>query len=106
MQSSARIWRHFDVWLLALVSMLTIAGAALTQRAIGGNETRAELVPRQAVYAAIGLGVVLVVAAVDYRHWSALTRPIYLVTVALLGLILAAGFVGFGSARAVQAGGC
>src|SRR3990170_713352 len=99
MQSSARIWRHFDVWLLAVVSMLTIAGVALIQSAIGGNENLAELVPRQAVYAAIGLGIVLVVAAVDYRHWSALTRPIYLVTVALLGLILAAGFVGFGSAR-------
>jgi rod shape determining protein RodA len=99
MQASARIWRHFDVWLLAVVSMLTIAGVALIQSAIGGNENLAELVPRQAIYAAIGLVVVIALAAIDYRLWSALTRPIYLVTLALLGLILAAGFVGFGSAR-------
>jgi rod shape determining protein RodA len=99
MQASARIWRHFDVWLLAIVTMLTIAGVALIQSAIGGNENLAELVPRQAIYAAIGLGIVIIVAAIDYRIWSALTRPIYLVILGLLGLILAAGFVGFGSAR-------
>jgi rod shape determining protein RodA len=99
MQASARIWRHFDVWLLAIVTMLTIAGVALIQSAIGGNENLAELVPRQAIYAAIGLGIVILVAAIDYRIWSALTRPIYLIILGLLGLILAAGFVGFGSAR-------
>ncbi|MEW6569223.1 MAG: FtsW/RodA/SpoVE family cell cycle protein [Chloroflexota bacterium] len=99
MQASARIWRHFDVWLLAVVSVLTIWGVALIQSAIGGNVNLAKLVPRQAIYAAIGLAVVMIVAAIDYRLWSALARPIYLVTIVLLGLIPAAGFVGFGAAR-------
>lgn len=99
MQASARIWRHFDVWLLAAVSVLTIWGVALIQSAIGGNVNLAELVPRQAIYAAIGLAVVILMAAVDYRLWSALARPIYVVTLVLLGLIPAAGFAGFGAAR-------
>jgi rod shape determining protein RodA len=99
MQVSARLWRHFDVWLLAAVAVLTIAGVAMIRSAIGGNENLADLVPRQAVFAVIGLAVVLVTAAIDYRFWTALVRPLYLLVVAALALVLVAGFVGFGSAR-------
>ncbi|HET7012173.1 MAG TPA: FtsW/RodA/SpoVE family cell cycle protein [Anaerolineales bacterium] len=99
MQASTRIWRHFDVWLLASVAVLTIAGVAMIRSAIGGNENLAELVPRQAIYAVIGLAVVLVTAALDYRFWTALVRPLYLLACAFLGLVLVSGFVGFGAAR-------
>lgn len=99
MQVSARVWRHFDVWLLAAVAAVTIASVAMIQSAIAGNENLAELVPRQMIYALLGLVVILVMAAIDYRFWSAVARPIYVVVLALLGLILAAGFVGFGAAR-------
>lgn len=98
-ERATRRWRHFDVGLLAAVVLLTIAGVAMIRSAIGGNENLAELPPRQAIYAAIGFLVVLATAALDYRLLSALSRPIYLVTVAMLGLISVAGFVGFGSAR-------
>jgi rod shape determining protein RodA len=99
MQVSTRLWRHFDVWLLASVAVLTIAGVAMIRSAIGGNENLAELVPRQAIYAVIGLAVVLVTAAIDYRFWTALARPLYLLVVAALALVLVGGFVGFGAAR-------
>src|SRR3990170_4348432 len=99
MQVSARLWRHFDVWLLAAVAVLTIAGVAMIRSAIGGNENLAELVPRQAIYAVIGLAVVLVTAAIDYRFWTGLVRPLYVVACAFLGLVLVSGFVGFGAAR-------
>ena len=99
MQASARLWRHFDIWLLAAVVVLTIAGIAMIRSAIAGNENLAETVPRQSIYAVIGLAVVLVTAAVDYRIWSAIARPLYAVAVALLGMVLLAGFVGFGAAR-------
>jgi rod shape determining protein RodA len=99
MQASARLWRHFDLWLLAAVAVLTIAGIAMIQSAIAGNENLAETVPRQSIYAVIGLAVVLVTAAVDYRIWSAVARPLYAVVIALLGMVLLAGFVGFGAAR-------
>jgi rod shape determining protein RodA len=96
---NTRIWRHFDVWLLAAVAVLTIAGVAMIRSAIGGNENLAELVPRQAIYGLIGLVVLFLTAAIDYRIWSALSRPMYIFVIAALGLILAAGVVGFGSAR-------
>jgi rod shape determining protein RodA len=99
MQFPSRVWRHFDVLLLAGAAVLTIAGVAMIRSAIGGNENLAELVPRQAIYAVIGFAVVLIVAAIDYRMWSGLARPLYLFTVGILALIQIAGFVGFGAAR-------
>jgi rod shape determining protein RodA len=93
------MWRHFDVWLLAAVAVLTIAGVAMIRSAIGGNQNLAELVPRQAIYGLIGLVVLFLTAAIDYRIWSALSRPLYIFVIAALGMILAAGVVGFGSAR-------
>jgi rod shape determining protein RodA len=99
MQFPARIWRHFDVLLLAAAAVLTIAGVAMIRSAIGGNENLAELVPRQAIYAVIGFAVVLIVAAIDYRIWSGLARPIFIVTVGVLAMIPIAGLVGFGAAR-------
>jgi rod shape determining protein RodA len=79
--------------------ILTVAGIAMISSAIGGNENLLETVPRQAIFAAIGLAVIMITAAVDYRLWAAATRPLYVLMLALLSLILAAGFVGFGSAR-------
>ncbi len=97
--NTTRIWRHFDIWLLAAVALLTIAGVAMIQSAIGGNEDLAQTVPRQAIYASIGLVVLILTAAIDYRIWSALSRALYMVVLVFLGLILAAGVVGFGAAR-------
>lgn len=104
MQASARIWRHFDVWLLAAVTLLTIAGVALIQSAIAGNIELQDYPARQARFAAIGMLVLLAFAAIDYRMWSALARPIYAVTVLLLLGILTAGLVRFGAARWFQVG--
>ena len=66
----------------------------MIRSAIGGNENLAELVPRQAIYGLIGLVVLFLTAAIDYRIWSALSRPMYIFVIAALGLILAAGVVG------------
>jgi rod shape determining protein RodA len=99
MQASTRIWRNFDIWLLAAVAVITIAGIAMIQSAIAGNESLAETVPRQTIYAVIGLVVTVATTAIDYRIWSALSRPLYIVTCVLLALIPLAGIVGFGSAR-------
>jgi len=96
---TTRIWRHFDIWLLAAVALLTIAGVAMIQSAIAGNEDLATTVPRQAIYALIGLVVLIITTIIDYRIWSALSRVMYVIVIGFLGLILAAGVVGFGSAR-------
>lgn len=101
MQASARIWRHFDTWLLGAVGVLTIAGVALIRSAVAGNPELIELnvVGRQAVYGLVSLVVLLAVAAIDYRLWSALSRLLYGFMVLLLALIPIAGVAGFGAAR-------
>src|SRR3970040_2235216 len=104
MQVSGRIWRHFDIWLLGAVGVLTIAGVAIIRSAVAGNPELIELnvVARQAVYGLVSLFLLLAVAAVDYRLWSAFARPIYVLPVVLLALIPIAGVAGFGSARWFQ----
>ncbi|MFQ5923652.1 MAG: FtsW/RodA/SpoVE family cell cycle protein [Anaerolineales bacterium] len=101
MQASARIWRHFDVWLLATVALLTIAGVAMIRSAIADNPELVELnvVGRQAIFGLVSLILLLATAAIDYRVWSALSRPIYVFNLVFLALIPIAGVAGFGSAR-------
>ncbi len=102
--TQTRIWRHFDIWLLAAVVMLTIAGVAMIRSAIAGNEELANYDQRQAIFAMAGLIVVIIFAAIDYRIWAALARPLLFGIVALLALIYIAGEVGFGSQRWFQVG--
>ena len=102
--SQTRIWRHFDIWLLAAVVMLTIAGVAMIRSAIAGNEELANHDQRQAIFAMVGLVVVILFAAIDYRIWSALSLPLLIGIVALLAFIKIAGEVGFGSQRWFQVG--
>ena len=101
MQASARIWRHFDIWLLGAVGVLTIAGVALIRSAVAGNPELIELnvVGRQALYGLISLVVLFAVAAIDYRLWSAISRLLYGLMVLLLALIPIAGVAGFGASR-------
>jgi rod shape determining protein RodA len=94
-----RIWRHFDIWLLGSVVLLTITGVAMIRSAIAGNIELAGYDQRQAIFAVAGLVVVIIVSAIDYRIWSALARPLFFVIIALLAFIFIAGVVGFGSAR-------
>lgn len=71
----------------------------MIQSAIAGNETLAETVPRQVIFAITGLSIVIIVAAIDYRIWSALSRPIYFITIAALAFLQIAGQDVFGSTR-------
>jgi rod shape determining protein RodA len=104
MRRAASIWRHFDVGLLATVAVLTIASVAMIRSAIAGNEELLGLDTRQAIYGAAGFVVILITTAIDYRIWSALSRPLYFISVVSLALIVLAGVVGFGSARWFRVG--
>jgi rod shape determining protein RodA len=102
--SQTRIWRHFDIWLLAAVVMLTIAGVAMIRSAIAGNIELANHDQRQAIFAMAGLIIVILFAAIDYRIWSALAHPLLIGIAALLAFIKIAGVAGFGSQRWFQVG--
>ena len=83
-------WRHLDVTLL--VSVLLISGLGVLM-VYSASRHRVPLDPefflkRQAVFTLLGVGVMALVAAVDYRVFRDFAPLIYLVAVVLLVLVL------------------
>ena len=76
----------------------------MIRSAIADNPELVELnvVGRQAIFGLVSLVLLLATAAIDYRVWAALARPIYIFNLIFLALIPIAGVAGFGSARWFQ----
>ena len=97
-------WKHFDFWLFGTVVILSIFGIVMIRSAIAGNENLSELVPRQMIWAAVTILVILVVGLIDYHYYAALSRPMYLATAVLLAVIFVVGKVSFGAKRWLDTG--
>jgi rod shape determining protein RodA len=92
-------WRYFDFWLLGAVVLATAFGTTMIRSAVAGNEVLLPLINRQIYFALAGLVLIFIVAAIDYRYWMALYRPIFIVmSILLFALFLSAQAV-FGAAR-------
>ena len=97
-------WRYFDFWLLGAVVLATAFGTTMIRSAVAGNELLLPLINRQIYFALAGIVVIFILAAIDYRYWMALYRPIFLVmSILLFSLFLSAQEV-FGAARWFQVG--
>jgi rod shape determining protein RodA len=97
-------WRYFDFWLLGAVVLATAFGTTMIRSAVAGNELLLPLINRQIYFALAGIVVIFLVAAIDYRYWMALYRPIFFVmSILLFSLFLSAQEV-FGAARWFQVG--
>lgn len=97
-------WRYFDFWLLGAVVLATAFGTTMIRSAVAGNEELLPLIDRQIYFALIGIALIFLVAAIDYRNWLALYRFIALVMgILLFALFLSAQQV-FGAARWFQVG--
>jgi rod shape determining protein RodA len=97
-------WRHFDFWLLGTVVLATGFGTTMIRSAVAGNEELLPVINRQIYFALAGLVLIFIVAAIDYRYWMALYRPIFIVmSILLFALYLNAQEV-FGAARWFQVG--
>ncbi|HKI52748.1 MAG TPA: FtsW/RodA/SpoVE family cell cycle protein [Anaerolineales bacterium] len=97
-------WRYFDFWLLGAVVLATAFGTTMIRSAIAGNEGLLPLINRQIYFALAGLVLIFVVAAVDYRFWLSIYKPIFFVmSILLFSLFLSAQAV-FGAARWFQVG--
>jgi rod shape determining protein RodA len=92
-------WRYFDFWLLGAVVLATAFGTTMIRSAVAGNEVLLPLIDRQIYFAVAGGALIFLVAAIDYRYWMALYRPIFtVISLALIALYLSASAV-FGAAR-------
>jgi rod shape determining protein RodA len=97
-------WRYFDFWLLGAVVLATAFGTTMIRSAVAGNEELLPLINRQIYFALAGLVLIFAVAAIDYRFWMAIYRPIFIVmSILLFALFLSAQAV-FGAARWFQVG--
>jgi rod shape determining protein RodA len=96
---SIRIWRHFDPWIMTFAVVLTLIGIAFINSASLDVESLAELVPRQTIYGALGVGMAVLIAGIDYRNLLAIHWWIYGFVVLLLAVIFVAGQFGEAGAR-------
>lgn len=98
-------WRNFD-WLLLLTTVLLLLyGLAMVYSATASNQPltpAGEPVVRQAIYATVGLGLLLVLALMDYRWLLNLAPAIYIASVGLLALVLVLGRFSYGAQRWIQ----
>jgi cell division protein FtsW len=96
--------------LLVVVVVLIVIGLGATQSAssaiaIDANQDRFYYFKRQLVGVGIGTVALLVASRVPYRWYRALAVPFFLVTVGLLGAVLAMGETRGGATRWLDIGG-
>lgn len=94
-------WQDFDWGLLVIAIALTVIGLAMIYSATLGAEdpTLANTWRRQAIYGAIGVGLMFLVASIDYRLLESLEWPIYFVTIGVLIFTLLFGTSEIGAVR-------
>src|SRR3990172_8316357 len=98
-------WRHFDYWLFGTVLLLSVFGIVMIRSAVAGNQELVNSVRNQTIFVALGLALILVLAAVNYRTWASTTRLLYAGGIILLIGIYLIGDAAFGSTRWFEVGG-
>lgn len=96
--------RRFDWLLLALVLLLGVFGVVMIASALSGNELYRDWPWRQVAFLAVGLGLMFLVAAVDYRLLTSLAYPLYVLFLGFLGVIQLIGTVAGGAQRWLEVG--
>jgi rod shape determining protein RodA len=100
-----RLWRNFDFVLLGATILLIALGVAVIYSSTLGTPDLADLPYRQAIYAVLGLGIMFVVAAIDYRFLESFQKAIYVVAVALPAIVFIMGEITHGAQRWISARG-
>ncbi len=98
------VWRHFDYWLFGAVLLLSVFGIIMIRSAVAGNEELAGSVQSQSIYVGLGMAIILITTAIDYRLLVSISRWLYILTIILLIGINLIGEEAFGSTRWFQIG--
>lgn len=104
---AGELLRHFDFVLLGGMIIIIIFGVLMINSAVAGNIELIELevVKRQAIYASLGLVVIVGMTLLDYHLWITFGRIMYVLLLGILGFLFATGDAAFGSARWLNLGG-
>ncbi len=98
-RTASRYLRHFDYVLLITIVILIMLGIMMIASATRDVASLADRVRSQTLFGFVGIGVVLVVAAVDYRLLTSTYLWIYGVLVALLAVVGVLGTEGEAGAQ-------
>ena len=104
LNSRNSVWRHFDLWLMAAVLLLTAFGVLMIRSAITGAPAFAPLPGLQIQWSLIGMVIMLFLASIDYRILTSIHWYIYgaLVLSLVLVLIIGVSNAGIGATRWLQ----
>lgn len=102
----SRFWKNFDWWLFAGSVLLALIGVLVI---FSTNFKAASIAPssdvrNQLIFLGIALGGFFALAYIDYRVWSKLTRPLYLIMLGLLLLVEFLGKTALGATRWINLG--
>jgi rod shape determining protein RodA len=96
--------RRFDWTLFALALVLSLFGIVMVASALSGNEVYKDYPWRQALFLGVGLVLMFLTAALDYRLLTTLAYPIYIFFLAALVVIKVIGTVAGGAQRWLTVG--
>ncbi|MDI7260670.1 MAG: rod shape-determining protein RodA [Thermodesulfobacteriota bacterium] len=100
-----RLFIHFDYTLLGIVLLIASIGILNLYSATSNGETvGAPLYLKQILWLAIGLGVMSIIAFVEYRYYTDIAYIAYTIAVVLLILVLGYGIITSGAQRWVKVG--
>jgi rod shape determining protein RodA len=94
-------WRHFDTPLFAVVLSLIVIGVVMINSATlnSVDPDIAGAAKRQAIYAVVGIIILLITASIDYRIWQNARKLLYGLTLLFLAITLLAGDSAIGGVR-------
>lgn len=97
-------WRDFDLWLFIATLLLMFTGFAMVYSATKGVGGLERLYVQQMIYGAIGLGIMFVLAVVDYSLLEHFSWPFYIIALTLLVAVLFKGKSLYGAQRWLELG--
>jgi rod shape determining protein RodA len=98
------LWRRFDWTLLGLVLLLCGFGVLMIASALSGNLVLASWPWRQAGFLVVGLVLLFITAAIDYRLLASVTYLVYGFLLLALVVIVLAGTIAGGAQRWLSLG--
>ena len=104
MQSKLSVWRYFDIWLAAAVILLSAYGVLMIRSAITGEPNFVGYDVRQTQFLFVGVVIMVVIAAIDYRYFTSSHWLVYTIFIASLILVLLLGVINNNAQRWIPLG--
>jgi rod shape determining protein RodA len=99
-----KLWRHFDFVLLAATVLLMVLGTLVIRSATYESPALQRTAGRQALFGIVGLVLMFLVTAVDYRLLDSFQKPLYVLALAILAIVVVMGSTRFGAQRTLWEG--